>query len=419
MINTKLILVDGITGSGKSTTAHYIARQLERNGIKVKWFYEEEKGHPLDPLKIKKKKKESESEFCRRYMKKFIEAWKIFVKKVEKDDKVYIIESFFFQDNLLDPISNDFDKLETKTYSFEICDTMKSLNPTLIHFYQEDVGKAMRRNWNRRGEQWKNWLIKREAKTAYCKNRKLRGSKAPIGLWSELTNISKELFKELDFKKIQIENSKQEWDKYRKEILEFLKIEQKEEILHKKSYDQFCDEYLGNGYMLKFHEKDRRLCLDDFWPNLKLRPVSENEFEMEGFPISFKFYKYKGRKKVKISKANCYYKVGGVAEKYIPLKLNDSILERYCATYGCEKDKLERKIYVKDGKVYYWREKGNESLLIPTSNTKFMMMAGIENVIEFKKVKGEWQFTFDVKGRKPIHYLFLRKKDKSEKVKEK
>jgi len=38
MLNTKLILVDGMTGSGKSTTAHFIARQLEKNGIKVKCY---------------------------------------------------------------------------------------------------------------------------------------------------------------------------------------------------------------------------------------------------------------------------------------------------------------------------------------------------------------------------------------------
>ena len=47
MIKTKLILVDGISGSGKSTTAHFIHRQIEKNGIKVKWFYEQEDNHPL------------------------------------------------------------------------------------------------------------------------------------------------------------------------------------------------------------------------------------------------------------------------------------------------------------------------------------------------------------------------------------
>ena len=162
--------------------------------------------------------------------------------------------------------------------------------------------------------------------------------------------------------------------------------------------------------MLKFHEKDKRLCIDAFWPNLKLLPVSDNEFEMEGFPVSFKFYNYRGIKKVKISKAKCYYKSGGVADKYVPFKIKDSILVQYCDTYWCEEDKLERKIILKNGKLYYWREKGNESELVTIKKTEFMMMAQVENKIEFKKVKGEWQFTFDVKERKPIHSVFMPKK---------
>ena len=412
MINTKLILVDGITGSGKSTTAHYIARQLKRNGIKVKWYYEEEKGHPFHLPKVKKKKKESDIEFCRREMTEFVKAWKILVKKIKNDDTVYIIESFFFQDNLLEPLMNDFDKQEIKTYSYDISNTMKTLNPTLIHFYQKDVGKSMRRNWNRRGEQWKNWLIGREANTPFCKNRKIKGNKAPIALWNELTNISKELYDELDFKKIQIENSKQDWKKYRKDILDFLQVEQKEEILFHEDFEKYCDEYLGKGYLLKIHKKDERLCIDAFWPNLKLLPVSKNEFEIEGFPISMKFYRYRNKKKLKILKAGCYYKEGGVSEKYIPHKMKKNSLDKFCKVYWCEADKLERKIYVKDGKLYYWREKWDESLLIPTSNTQFIMMASVENTIKFKKEKGEWQFAFDIKGNEPKLHKFLPKKGK-------
>ena len=410
MLKTKLILVDGITGSGKSTTAHFIARQLTKNGIKTRWYYEEEKDNPISLVGFKKNKDESGNDYCNRYMKEIVKAWELFVKKIEKEreDIVYIIESFFFQDSLIEPISYDFDNKSTKEFSNKISNTMKNLNPVIIHFFQENVDKAMRRNWNRRGEQWKNWLIGREEKTPYSKKRNLKGPNATITMWNELTDISKELFNESDFQKIQIENSKQNWVKYRKDIIKFLKIEQHDEILFNDSYKQFCDKYIGKGFLFNIHEKDERLCIDAFWPNLKLLSVSKKEFEIEGFPISIKFYNYGKKKKLKISKAGCYYKEGSIAEKYIPYRTNKKELDKFCSIYWCEEDKLERKLYVRDGELKYWREEGNESTLIQITNTRFMMLADIENYLDFKLVNDKYQFIFEIKGDEPVKSLFLR-----------
>lgn len=47
MLNSKLILIDGITGSGKSTTTQFLASQLKENDIKVKWYHETQTIHPL------------------------------------------------------------------------------------------------------------------------------------------------------------------------------------------------------------------------------------------------------------------------------------------------------------------------------------------------------------------------------------
>src|SRR5262245_23480749 len=46
-IRSKLILVDGLSGSGKSTQAQWLEAQLHKVDVPARWFWEGEIGHPL------------------------------------------------------------------------------------------------------------------------------------------------------------------------------------------------------------------------------------------------------------------------------------------------------------------------------------------------------------------------------------
>ena len=85
MINTKLILVDGITGSGKSTTAQFIARQLEKNGIKARWYNELEIGNPLH---VKNENNICE-ELLNEIQRNFINQFETFLNTEDNKDTVY------------------------------------------------------------------------------------------------------------------------------------------------------------------------------------------------------------------------------------------------------------------------------------------------------------------------------------------
>jgi ABC-type oligopeptide transport system ATPase subunit len=418
MIKTKLILVDGISGSGKSTTAHFIARQMEKNGIKVKWYFECEKTHPL--YEIEKIKEESDEDHSKRVLAEYPQKWVDFVKKIKDDEFVYIVESYLFQDVLMFPhFMNDLDRLVIKEYSHKILETARCLDPVLIHLYQKEVDKSLRLNWERRGYKWTKDFIIADENTQFCKNRGLKDKSGVIQLWQEFSDFTVDLFKEYNFRKIQIENSKHDWISYRKQILEFLELKNVEEILFESSFRNYCGNYLGKGAIIKIHEKDDRLCIDTFWPNLKLIPISENEFEIEGLPTTIKFHKCEntGKKQLTITKYLDLYGLmaGNVAEEYVPHVLSEIELEKFCGEYWCEAEKLARKLYVWDGKLYYCRDDKSESQLIPITDTQFMMIIAFENRIDFVQINGKWQFTFDVKGEKPTHSLFLRKEENAEK----
>jgi len=408
MINTKLILVDGIFGSGKSTIAHFIARQIAKNGIKVRWFYEEEKNHPLS--EIGKNIEESEEDHSKRVLSEYPQKWVDFVNKIKDDEYTYIVESYLFQDVLFSPhFMNDIDKRTIKEYSHKLLEISRCLNPVLIHLYQQDVRKPLIITWQRRGEEWTSFYMALDESTLYCKNRNLNGEAAVIQLWQDFTDFTVELFQEYNFKKLQIENSAQDWITYRKQILDFLELPFVEEKLFDSSYSRFCGEYFGCGEIFKIHVNNNRLCLDAFWLNLKLLPVSENQVEMEGFPITFKFYRYGGKKKIKLVKSDCYYKKGSILNEYKSFRISEKKLGKFCGIYWCEDKKLERKLYLKNGKFYYWREEAKESLIIPITDTQFQLIIDVDNRIDFIQVDGKWHFTLDLKGNKPSFSLFVKK----------
>ncbi|NOR44806.1 MAG: hypothetical protein GQ534_04400 [Candidatus Delongbacteria bacterium] len=400
MINTKLILVDGITGSGKSTTAHYIARQMKKNGIKVKWLHEEERNHPL--AEMQKNKGESDEDHTKRVLIEYPKKWIDFTNKIKNDEYIYIVESYLFQDMIMFPhFMNDLERQKIKDFSHSILKITSCLNPVLIHFYQKDVEKSLKLNWKRRGNDWTKGFISFFKNTLYCKNRNIKGKKGVIKLWDDFTSLTLELFKEFNYRKIQIENSEHKWEEYRNNILTFLKLKRVDEKLYTDSFKYFYGEYFGFGELFNLHEKDNRLYIDTFWPNLKLIPVAKNELEMEGFPISFKFYKYRGKKKLKILKADCYYKKNGIADEYIPYNISEKELSKFCGKYYCESEKLDRKIFMENGKLYYyWCDKNSQCQLIPAGKNKFIKLAGLENLITFENIKGSWQFSVWDKGYK-------------------
>lgn len=408
MIKTKLILVDGITGSGKSTMAHFIARQLNKNGIRAKWIYELEDGNPLWFTEDR----EDHKEFVENYLLKYPKQLRQIADNIEKDDQVYVIESFLFQ-NILMPL-REAERSEIDAFYKEYSLVISKLNPVIIHLYQNDVEMAVRENWRRRGDSWKEMMIKSSENTLTCRKRNLKGEKADITLWQEWSKISHELYQVFEFDKMQIENSAHNWEMYRDQVCKFLQIKKNQDVEYESSFDRFSGDYKGKGYTIKVHKLDNHLCIDLFWPNLRLISASVNEFEVEGFPIKIKFIENEINKDQKIIFTkilmNCYH---DEPVKFIPFVMSEPVLRQFCGDYKCDEDKLERKIYLKGGSLYYWRDEKNESKLIPITKTQFMMVIWIENQLDFEFVDGEWQFTFDVKGDKPSKTVFVKKKVKS------
>ena len=410
MVNTKLIFVSGISGSGKSTTAHYISRQMKKNGIKVKWFHEHEFGHPLKI--IVQKENESYPDFHKRRIDAYPKIWKDMVDKFKKGNCVYIIEGYLFQ-NIIDiMLEYHMPKKEIITHIQNIHSIAECLNPHVIYLHQKDVDKHTKTILKLRISDDDNFTYRTICACEEYYNNKYKGEESVVKYNQEMSEIAYELFKQLNFRKLLIETSQQNWDLYHNQILNFLDIPKTKDITLT-SYEEYCGYYAGYYPGCLVHVKNNKLYMHLCSKYDELIPLKKDIFEVNSLPVKYKFIRNESGNIESLQILNDLIfggKMGDVHKRKDIIRLKRDQLESYCGEYWCEANKLIRKIYLKDGVLYFWRKEYNESELIPSTETQFMMRIWVDNTLEFEFVNGDWQFTFDIKGDNPQFYLFVRKK---------
>ncbi len=294
MKKTKLILIDGMTGSGKSVSAHFLARQLAKNGIKARWYHEEEPDHPLLYREPEEYKGLPEAERKEIYMRDYPAQWKAFADSLQGSDEVSIVECYLFQSSLIGLVRLEYPRERIKAFSRGLVDQVRGLDPVIISLYQEDVPKALRLNWSRRGKDWMDWYVDRMAKTSWAVKRGIGGAEASYGIWESWMSMTRELVAEFGVPYLAIENSAQDWAGYRASMLEFLGVPFVAETLARPADSRFAGLYMGKGdegedAPFNVRAEADGLRVDAFWPDLRLLPKTDTEFEMEGFPFSFRF----------------------------------------------------------------------------------------------------------------------------------
>ncbi|MTI95771.1 MAG: hypothetical protein FH749_09865 [Firmicutes bacterium] len=220
MRKSKLILIDGITGSGKSTTGRFLAEQLKANNIAHRLYEEEEPGHPLNYTAA------DIEELGPEEVENFIIAmpplWQRFVHSALDSDEVFIIESYIFQDTIRILFQNNVARERIFAFAHRQLEIIRPMNPVLIWLWTRDVNQSIRRIWATRGEQWKQWFIRVDTATPYALANHLQGEEGAITLWEHYQDLTKELFDSYDIARLAVEVSPEAWERNQEEIIRFL-----------------------------------------------------------------------------------------------------------------------------------------------------------------------------------------------------
>jgi hypothetical protein len=214
-LEPRLVIVEGIMGSGKSTTIRFIATSLEEANRETLPIPEATIPHPICAF----------ADLAHPYQpwldatpaelaEKSLSKWRSFIDSTCGLDTVPILDGQFFHGDLTNLFLMEAGWAMIAEYTRELEKIIRALRPLLIYFYQKDVERALRTVAARRGEAWVKYQVDWKLQAPYSRRRGLRGLEGLIALYQDYRELTDELYAGLDLAKLAIENSAQDWPIY-------------------------------------------------------------------------------------------------------------------------------------------------------------------------------------------------------------
>ena len=338
-MRNRLILLEGLPGTGKSTNSFKLYEQLLCNGKKADWIHEVSQPHPvlfftescmteeeyqnfkmkypevaelfdevaevrkttvgIDQETISRRQQEAQNQawyqellqydaiptLLDRYELQALEKWEAFAKKaVEDEDTVFILDSSLFQYQIFTYLlkAEPYERLET--FVRKIVECIKPLDPLLIYLYREHTEDSIAYLKEQRGEQDLVSTWERDRGEPYYQS-KQKDVTAFYDFLKDYAAYAEALFETLMFDKRKIEISENDWKAYEDEMLGLLELRRIEIPAYKAMEGTFVNAEQESSFTIRDN-----VLKDPEGVQRRLAPKSEEEFFVEGIPTILQFF---------------------------------------------------------------------------------------------------------------------------------
>jgi thymidylate kinase len=216
MLDTKLILIEGLPGAGKSTSTDHLGKVLQQQGIPCRQYQEEDDPHPLPGLDYDIKTLDQT----------IVPLWVNFTKQAVHESVVTIIESRLWQNTALFMFMSEMDVEEIIKFHRQVWQVLTPLSPVLLYLDQPDTETALRRMYAARGEKWMEWALGETTQYPWFKTRGLNDFAGWVKFFEEWHLVAERLYEDWPHRKIKILDPHEDWARAYEQMLAFLHIEQ-------------------------------------------------------------------------------------------------------------------------------------------------------------------------------------------------
>ena len=221
MLDTNLILVEGLIGAGKTWTTEYLGEEINKTGIKTAWYLELDTDSPIDTLPTKL--------LNANYEKKFdleqalagdgpdnptvytLPQWKKLAESLNGSNEIIILDSRFWQHSAMYLFLRGISEEEVTVLHLEIVEALAKVRPFLVYLTQEDIEGALARIFQERTPEWTKWMIWLFEEQRYLKTRNLKGAAGVVKFYQAWSTIADKLYELHPYPKVKLLNPHDDW----------------------------------------------------------------------------------------------------------------------------------------------------------------------------------------------------------------
>jgi hypothetical protein len=217
MLGTKVIFVDGLPGSGKSTTAEYLAGELAQRRIPCRLLREREPDHPLNaggdlhPSGSTTGARMFAAYTVASFVEESLARWDAFVAEAMGAERVYILDSYPFQNSVRVLLQMDADAVTLAAYQSRVQEKTAGLRPVLIYLDPGDADRTLRAIAEQRGPAWAEYATAVITECPYASCRGLEGMDGAIAVMLAYKGLLKESVARCSFPKLVLANCRCHW----------------------------------------------------------------------------------------------------------------------------------------------------------------------------------------------------------------
>lgn len=285
---TRLVLVEGFPGSGKSATAQWLARQLRRSGRPATWVYEDERPHPVlgdVPARYASWKA---------YFADRLGRWVTLAAEARASGGVVILDGAWLQVPLVTMLRRSLDPSVAAAFVLKTLEAVRSLDPVLVFLSPPDLDGALHELWDRRGMRWALGHVTRLETSPFAAARDVKGFPGLLRYWREHHELATAIVQRAELAWRLVNGDAEAARAAVASALDFTPLS--EPAWAASQLVRYVGRYDGEDREFGLSLRDGGLVLDGLlWPENRVLPVARNVLEPESWPFTFTSVEADGR----------------------------------------------------------------------------------------------------------------------------